>query len=38
MGLSVADLNDLTMGMVFDLAFFRSSDEREATQADFDNF
>jgi hypothetical protein len=41
LGLSTADLNNLTMGMVIDLALFKSGEsnaEREATQDDFDNF
>jgi len=40
MGLTVVDLDSLTMGMVFDLVFFRSSEdnEHEATQKDFDSF
>ena len=45
LGLSTADLNNLTIGMVFDLALFKTSDkeddkkdEREAEQADFDSF
>ncbi|MEL7609491.1 MAG: hypothetical protein AAGU74_08280 [Bacillota bacterium] len=41
LGLSVADLHDLTIGMVFDLALYKIKDkdeEREAGQADFDAF
>ena len=45
LGLSTADLNNLTIGMVFDLALFRTNDkedekkyEREAKQTDFDCF
>ena len=41
LGLSTADLNNLTIGMVFDLALLRTSDkedEKEAKQSDFDSF
>ena len=41
LGLSTADLNNLTIGMVFDLALFKTGDkedEREAGQTDFDKF
>ena len=39
MGLSIADLDYITMGMVFDLAAEKSGEaEHEATQSDFENF
>jgi hypothetical protein len=39
LGLSVADLNEISMGLVFDMIAVSGDDYYDtATQADFDNF
>ena len=42
LGLSIADLDELTIGMIIDMATERSNDDFEyneiADQSDFDNF